>query len=340
MLQKFAFITLTLGFALGGQAAQSDLSERLEVGKQAFLDGRFRESLQILEEIAPNLEETFLRADCFAFIGMNHLALGDASTADSDFESAIRANPDLVPQQGLFPEASIAAFVAKRKTMVGRIEVRTAPAGADASIGGRAVGTTPYVGNALVGEHLVRVSREDYHRYENTVRVEADETALVEVTMRMTPQALERAREEAARAAGGGPRGTKKTAYIMLGAAAAGGIAAGVLASGSTREAGVPVTRTFNNTVPSFNSGGPFIADVGTDGTLSIDLSWDDPDAALFVEVRLVTAATQVIRQQDPTGPTETRLTVPVLGKNIYHVFFRNLSPNPTMFTLTISFPG
>lgn len=340
MLHRLAVFAVILAAPLGASAAQSELAERLEEGKQAYLDGRFRESLQILEEISPNLEDDFLRADCFAFLGMNRFELGDSQAAAQDFESAIRANVDLVPSNDLFPPAALEAFMAKRSTMVGRIEVQTAPAGADATIGNRVVGTTPYVGNALVGQHVVKVAREDYHRYESNVTVEADETTLVEVTMRMTPAALERAREEAARASGDGPRGTKKMAYIILGGAAAGGVAAAVLASGSSREAGAPVTRMFSNTVAPFVPAGPFIADVGTSGTLTIDLMWENPEANMVGEVRLITAVFTTIHEQGPTGDRQMRFSIPVEGGTIYHFLFANLAPNSSPFTLTMTFPG
>ena len=321
--------------------AQSEFSERLEEGKASYFDGRYQESLDVLEAIAPDLTEVALRSDCYMFIGLGHFALGDASAADQAFESSIRANPDLVPQEDLLAADAFAAFEAKRNSMVGRIDVKTSPAGATATIGDRVVGTTPYVGNALVGEHLVKVQLEDYHRYESRVDVEANETAEVQVTMRMTPQALERAREEADLAAGGGPKGTKKTAYIILGGAAAGGVAAAVLAGGSSRESGATVTRTFTNTATPFVPAGPFIADVGpTGGTMTVDITWDNPEAAMFAEVRLITAVHTTIFEQAPTSETRNQFSLPVEANTIYQVLFRNFSQVSSPFMLVLTFPG
>jgi len=318
---------------------QEGLSERLEAGKQIYFEGRHLEALGLLETLASKLEIQAELADCHMFIGMSHHALGDESAARRSFESAVRNYPDLVPQQDLFPPDAFESFVGVREGLVGRIEVRTSPPGARITIAGRGVGTTPYVGNALVGDHRVQVQLEDYHRYDSSVTVRAAETTTVEVTMRMTPAALKRARDEA-EGRSGNRTGSKKVVYGLLGGAVAGGALVFATATGSSREVGVPVTRTFTNVAPPFQPAGPYIADVGSNGTLTATITWENPQAALFAEVRLIKAVHTVLLQVSPINDTETRLSIPVEAGNIYHVYFSNVSQTVTNFTLVLNFPG
>jgi len=318
---------------------QESLSERLDAGKQIYFEGRHLEALGVLETLVPEIEDQAELADCHMFIGMSQHALGDESAARLSFASAVRNHPDLVPQQDLFPPAALASFVGVRNALVGQIEVRTTPAGASTTITGRAVGTTPYVGNALVGEHRVQVELEDYHKYDSNVTVEAGETTAVEVTMRMTPAALKRAQEEA-EGRTGKKGGSKVLVYGLLGGAAVGAALVFSTATGSSRETGVPVTRTFNNIAPPFQPAGPFIADVGANGTLTAIITWENPEAELFAEVRHIKAVHTVVLQVGPISDTETRLSIPVEAANIYQVWFRNLSQASTLFTLVLTFPG
>lgn len=328
---------LALALMLGAAPAfQTDINAELEKAKALYFDGRHQEAVDALDALVPGLRNPFFLADGSFYHGLSLEAVGQEERARQAFETAVRNNPDLVPQEDLFSEGALETFFRVRAALVGRLEIRTNPPGASTTIGGQEVGTTPYAGNAIAGEHRIRVELEDYHSYESLIAVEAGEVALVEATMRMTPEAIRRAQNQDRR----NRSGSKKLAYALIGGGAAGGAIVGLSATGSSREAGVPVTRTFQNTVPPFNPGGPFIADVGTTGTLQVDLTWDNPDAALFVSVRLVTAVFETIFESSPTDETSTRFSVPVEAGKIYHVVFQNRTPHSTIFTMVITFPG
>ena len=184
----------------------------------------------------------------------------------------------------------------------------------------------------------LRFSWKTNHRYDSRVTVRAAETTAVEVTMRMTPAALKRARDEAE--GRGNREGSKKVLYGLLGGAAAGGVLVFATATGSSREVGIPVTRTFTNIAPPFQPAGPYIADVRSNGTLTATITWENPQAALFAEVRLIEAVHTVLLQVSPISDTETRLSISVEAGKIYHVYFSNISQTATNFTLVLNFPG
>ena len=160
-MTSFYFSWLVLSLATSPAVLQEGLAERLDAGKQTYFEGRHLEALGLLEALASELEIQAELADCHMFIGMTRHALGDEPAARLSFESAVRNHPDLVPQQDWFPPAAFESFVGVREGLVGRIEVRTSPPGASITIAGRGVGTTPYVGNAVVGDHRVEIQLED-----------------------------------------------------------------------------------------------------------------------------------------------------------------------------------
>ena len=311
-------------------------TERLETAKQAYFDGDHQGASDLLEDLVLVLTAPGELADAHAFLGMSRLALGNDAAAQLSFQAAVRFNPDYVPNAELLPPTAFSAFQSVRNGMVGRIDIKTAPPGARALIDGRFVGTTPYLGNILAGTHVVRVEQPRFRTYEANVDVSPGDTAFVDVAMEMTEGSI--GVTTGTRRKRGG---SKALAFTIIGGAAAAGTVFALRATGSSREAGVPVTRTFQNNIAPFQNAGPFIADVGTDGTLTVDLTWDNPDANINVQLLLITAVFEPVREIQATeGSTQVQFTHPVTGGNVYQVVFQNFSPVATNFTLVINFPG
>ena len=313
-------------------------SQNLEQAKEEYFGGNFKEALSLLLDLAPSLKSTEL-ADCRMFEGMSRFSLGDERAARAAFESAVRNNTNLVPQEELFPELATEMFKQVRAELIGVLQVQTRPAGARLMIGSKSVGTTPYSGSVLAGEHLVRVEQDDYHSYERRIQVETDKPALVDVTMQLTPAALKRLSEES-EGSSSNRKGSKIMTYGLIGGAAVGAAIAGLVATGSSRETGVPVSRTFENNLRPFQTAGPYVADVGANGSLDVHLTWDNPDAELFANIKHVGFTFETVVEKGPTGLNEIRMNIPVEAGSIYQVNFRNRSSKVTNYRLTIIFPG
>jgi tetratricopeptide (TPR) repeat protein len=159
-------------------ALQSRVPE-IESARRAYWEGRFDQSVEQLRPLIDQLDDKAALRDAAFLLGLNYLALGNEERGRGYFSSAVRYDPSFLPSEDLYTRAIVRAYTDARKTSIGRIAVTSDPPGARVFVGGRAVGKTPYEGDAAVGEQSVKTELEGYTGQVRRVHVDLEKRASV-----------------------------------------------------------------------------------------------------------------------------------------------------------------
>ena len=159
-------------------ALQSRVPE-IESARRAYWEGRFDQSVEQLRPLIDKLDDKAALREAAFLLGLNHLALGNEERGRSYFSSAVRTDPSFLPSEDLYTRAIVRAYTDVRKTLVGGITVTSEPPGARVYLGDRAVGNTPYEGDAAAGERSVKTELEGYTGQVRRIRVTPGKTVSV-----------------------------------------------------------------------------------------------------------------------------------------------------------------
>jgi hypothetical protein len=159
-------------------AHQAEIDE-IETARRAYWEGRFESAIADLEPLLGTLKDPRSLRDAAFLLGLNYLALGNQSKGEDYFTETVIFDPDFAPSKDIYPPDIIETYRAVRARATGNVIIQSTPSGATVHMGGRQVGTTPYRGSALTGEHTVRVERQGYSGQARKVRVVAGETQSV-----------------------------------------------------------------------------------------------------------------------------------------------------------------
>lgn len=276
MRARNALVTSTAALLLLFAGIAAALQSPLDDGKRAYLEGRFEDSMGLLQPLLQTASEAGELREITFFLGLNQLALGNPSEGEAMFQSAVRHDPQFEPGESLFSPDIVNAYAGVRSGLVGRLTVDSTPSGATVTLGGVAVGATPYQGAALSGEQMVGISFAGYASEQRSVNVSAGEDTSVTVTLQASGTTASRtgSAEETSSEGGGG---SGKTIAIVAGAggAAALGLAAASGGGDSSPTVTTPVapvaasrgvfSAAINpstiNSAPSSNPNFPFEAD-------------------------------------------------------------------------------
>ena len=218
-------------------AASSMAQPGLEAAKRAYFEGRFEESVRLLEPLQATASDRDTRREVSFFLGLNRFALGDEDRGRSHFESAVRHDPTFEPPEELFNPTVVGQFASVRSTLVGRLVVESTPGGASVRVGGDDLGVTPLQVTVLAGSQIVQLSLDGFLDEENRVEVRAGEDANLTVTLRPANATAGGgggggAAQTTTSGGGGGISGT--TIGIIAGAGAAAGV--GIALAGGESE--------------------------------------------------------------------------------------------------------
>lgn len=232
---KSALTIFFVGLVGGALVSALPMQSGLEDGKRAYFEGRFEDSVRILEPQLQSLSEPTERQEAAFFLGLNQRALGNEDQASQYFQSSVRHDPSFSPGADVFSPDIVSAYAAIKSSMVGRLSVESSPSGAEVVVSGVTVGTTPFQGEALEGEQLVRVLLDGYHEEERTVNVRLGEDTSVSVELASGRSAAGAgAGAQVSDSSGGGGNG--KTIGILAGVG--GGAAVLALAAGGGDDEG------------------------------------------------------------------------------------------------------
>jgi len=152
----------------------------LERGLTAYRAGRFGAALDAFLEanrICPT--PTFLFN-----LARAHDRLGHVGPALSHYRAYLRAAPD-APDRRIVMER-IAALEAQLDAQgVQQVTVLSDPPGATVTVDGRAVGTTPWTGELIPGEHHLHLEKEGEAPQERSIELAPDRS--LEVTVKLAP---------------------------------------------------------------------------------------------------------------------------------------------------------
>jgi hypothetical protein len=177
-LARFFSIFLVIAMSLGqtlAPAGQARVSE-IESARRAYWEGRFEAAIAELEPLLGQLKAPKSLRDAAFLLGLNYLALGQQSKGEDYFTEAIIFDPGFTPSEDIYPPDIIETYGRVRARATGKVLIQSIPSRATVHMGGRAVGTTPYMGTSVTGEHTVRVELEGYSGQAQKVRVTAGET--------------------------------------------------------------------------------------------------------------------------------------------------------------------
>ena len=225
--------TCVLALLLGSLNAPASAQTGLEAAKRAYFEGRFEESVRLLEPLQATASDRDTRREVAFFLGLNRFALGEEERGRSHFESAVRHDPTYEPPEELFNPTVVGQFASVRSTLVGRLVVESTPGGASVRVGADELGVTPLQVTVLAGPQLVQLSLDGFLDEENRVDVRAGEDSNLTVTLRPAN----------ATASGGGGGGGAPQTTTSSGSGGGGGISGttiGIIA-GAGAAAGVGV---------------------------------------------------------------------------------------------------
>jgi hypothetical protein len=249
--KRWWLVVLVTGWIVCGFAAASfaQESEALESGKRAYLEGRFEDSVRELQPLLETLEEATDLRDAHFFLGLNYLALGRDDDAASQFESAVKQDPEFTPPPSLYSPDIIASYEEAQQSLVGRIHVVSEPPGAQVSLAGKELGKTPLESNVLAGEYMLRVELDAHTPVERAIQVQAGEQTDVTLSLRAvaepepveTPEESEASPRTAQASTGGGGMSGKTIGII---AGVGGGAAVALAAASGGGDSGTQPTPT------------------------------------------------------------------------------------------------
>jgi tetratricopeptide (TPR) repeat protein len=187
---------LVVGLCLTAQAQVPDVPQvpgsarlLLDAIRDDLVGLRFEEALAAIEALLgqPFLSEAD-RGEALVLRSQAHVAFGDLDAAEQDYREILRTRPGFAPDTSLTPKKAMERFQRARAALIGQIVVDVRPPDAVVLLDGRPVAVTPEAKVPLVsGEHVIRAEREGFDPLQQTVRVEANKDARVE--LRLVPNA-------------------------------------------------------------------------------------------------------------------------------------------------------
>jgi tetratricopeptide (TPR) repeat protein len=161
----------------------------LDAVQDDLLGLRFEQALTSLEALLgrPGLSEAD-RGEALVLRSQAHVAFGDLDAAEQDYREILRIRPGYVPDSSLVPQKAMERFHRARATTIGDLVLDAQPSDARVLVDGREIGLPAGSKIPLVaGEHVVRVERAGFDPLQQTVRIEANQDARVE--LRLVPNA-------------------------------------------------------------------------------------------------------------------------------------------------------
>jgi hypothetical protein len=182
-------VAIAMALASASARAQSP-AEKLERAVAAFNVGEFRRSLELLREVAPNLEGQGSLGRVYLYIGLNHAFLGEEARARRAFARALGYDPGLKVDPDRIKTDVVQLFEEVRRNMRGELTVEARFKGAVVVVDGVRRGRAPRTLRLPLGPHLVEVhDREGRVRHRQRVTVHADRAVAVVVSGRPRPKA-------------------------------------------------------------------------------------------------------------------------------------------------------
>lgn len=167
-----------------GQAAYDafELDPALEALAEAIV--AYEQSVAGLDDVAPLIEAFMLQGAAFAL-------KGEEENATAAFKRALALDEAATMEGSAFPETAKALFEKARTEVqqmsTGTVTVYSAPAAAEVYIDGRFRGSAPLtVDDLRSGRHVVRILRDGYQPFGETVDVAEKREETVQATLRPT----------------------------------------------------------------------------------------------------------------------------------------------------------
>jgi len=197
-----------------GRRALQDATEAVELGRDAWLDGRLSDALGPLSKAvqqfsaqAALLESVGPYVQALQLLGGIHLKEGKRKEAIRVLSKAMALDPEAALDPELFSPETCKLYEsgqAKAKATRGKLRVSSEPPGAMVFVDGRPAGPTPLETTVrVVGRHSVRVVRDTHHPAGASVVLRSAGPAELDVALEPIRQAqafrnlIERAMEEA-----------------------------------------------------------------------------------------------------------------------------------------------
>ena len=150
---------------------------------------RFERALSAIEALLGEPELSAAdRGEILVLRSEAHVAFGDLDAAEEDYREILRMRSGFVPDASLTPQKAVERFTRARAELVGDLIVQLEPADARVSVDGRELSIVPEEPVPLLaGEHLIRAEREGFDSLQQTIEIEANREARLE--LRLVPNA-------------------------------------------------------------------------------------------------------------------------------------------------------
>lgn len=120
-------LVVVLAFDLGLGTAlslpQSSYRQRIEQAREAYWEGRFEESIELLEPLRRTVDDPRSRGQVDFVLGLDYLALNDLDRGRTHFESAAGHDPAFRPDPLLYSPDVVEAYESARHRIVGSTPV-------------------------------------------------------------------------------------------------------------------------------------------------------------------------------------------------------------------------
>jgi len=164
---------------------QEDVEELLEQGKQDYMEGRFEEAMDKLSLAIDLLSDKGKLVDAYLHLALCHFALGERGKAKENLAGLLRLDPAQKLDPLYYPPDFIVLLDEAKGIVLARIRLDSDPLSAQVYFDGKLVGITPLQLNEIAaGEHRIRVVKQDYMLWEESIIIKEGEEKTVSIRLR------------------------------------------------------------------------------------------------------------------------------------------------------------
>jgi hypothetical protein len=141
--------------------AEEDAEALFRQAVESFRVARFKQSLQQLERVRRLTRDAKLLGRVHLHIGINHAVFERAQPARDAFRAALTNDATLEVDPRRYKQPIVELFLSAKRTLRGVLVVAGGEAGATVTLGGVAIGVTPFRGEVAIGKHALAVRSRD-----------------------------------------------------------------------------------------------------------------------------------------------------------------------------------